>query len=279
MSARSSKSPRPISPATPNAISSPASADGALPPDSPDGVILAFFGLDPAPANPSPLPGSKAARPTPATSGPSSPASLRSVNLQSSLANRLRARLDGIGSPEYALTWKEWAMASGPPICARRASGRRTSGNDSGGLASGWRSPDANQRGGDYSDPAKVLTRLDSGHQVNLNDQVVLAGWPTTTRDWKDVGDMSRSMVRKDGQSRMDTLGRVATTLGPPPSGTPASTGKPGASRLNPAFSLWLMGYPVAWASCGVRAMPSSRKSGRSSSRPTSTDRDTHELS
>ena len=36
------------------------------------------------------------------------------------------------------------------------------------------------------------------------------SSWPTaTTRDWKDTGDMSQSMIRKDGKERMDTLGRV----------------------------------------------------------------------
>jgi hypothetical protein len=38
-----------------------------------------------------------------------------------------------------------------------------------------------------------------------------------------------------------------------------------GALRLNPAFSLWLMGYPDGWESCGVRATQSCRKSRRRS--------------
>ncbi len=36
-------------------------------------------------------------------------------------------------------------------------------------------------------------------------------------------------------------------------------------SLLNHRFSLWLMGYPGEWASCGERAMQSSRKSPRNS--------------
>ncbi len=48
-----------------------------------------------------------------------------SAALQLSLESRLRRRLDGLGSPLFVLTWKHWAMPSGPPICALRASARR----------------------------------------------------------------------------------------------------------------------------------------------------------
>lgn len=45
-----------------------------------------------------------------------------------------------------------------------------------------------------------------------------------------------------------------------------AATKKRGAYRLNPLFSLWLMGFPVsAWGSCGVRAMQSCRNARRNS--------------
>ena len=50
-------------------------------------------------------------------------------------------------------------------------------------------------------------------------------------------------------------------------SSSPAGTEKRGA--LNPAFSLWLMGYPAAWASCGERAMQSCRKLQQNSSKLT----------
>jgi len=47
-----------------------------------------------------------------------------------------------------------------------------------------------------------------------------------------------------------------------------AATAKPAAYRLNPRFSLWLMGFPDAWASCGEQAMQSSRRSPKPSSAP-----------
>lgn len=51
---------------------------------------------------------------------------------------------------------------------------------------------------------------------------------------------------------------------------SPVETGKPVAYRLNPFFSLWLMGFPVAWGCSGVLAMQSCRKSPRRSSKRSS---------
>jgi hypothetical protein len=48
---------------------------------------------------------------------------------------------------------------------------------------------------------------------------------------------MSKSMVRKDGKTRYDTLGRLTFD------GSLAPTEKRG--QLNPAFTCWLMGYPL----------------------------------
>lgn len=43
---------------------------------------------------------------------------------------------------------------------------------------------------------------------------------------------------------------------------------------LAPGFACWLMGYPAEWDACAPTAMPSSRKSRRSSSAPISTHED-----
>lgn len=60
-----------------------------------------------------------------------------------------------------------------------------TSGSDSTGLptpeTAAWRTPDSNQRGGAYTDPEKVLSRIEAGHQINLEDQAVLVNWTTPT--------------------------------------------------------------------------------------------------
>lgn len=117
-------------------------------------------------------------------------------------------------------------------------------------------------------------------------------GWPTaTTRDYKDTGDLSKSMIRKDGRSRCDSLARVAYGLVAPWATPQASDWKNKSSSrdstlsnykkgyyphgaipetyivgttssvpypLNPRFSLWLMGYPIEWAYSGERVTLSS---------------------
>ena len=81
--------------------------------------------------------------------------------------------------------------------------------------------------------------------------------WATpTTRDHKDGNAASCQNVPINC-----LLGRQVHL-----SGSPAETASSG--QLNPAFSLWLMGYPTAWGRCAVRVMPSSRKSRQRLSPP-----------
>jgi hypothetical protein len=145
-------------------------------------------------------------------SGRSSAASSWSVVLQLSLESRLRRHLGGGGSPVYELTWKRWDTASGLPICALRASGRRTSGSD-------------------------------------------CSGWPTcSARDHKGEG-------HKKELTNPRPLNEVAR--GVTPGGSLAKTENSAGYRLNPRFSLWLMGFPVAWLHSKVLETLSSRKSRR----------------
>lgn len=114
---------------------------------------------------------------TSGTYGHTGTGSSRSVALAKSLENRLRQKTDGLGSTLYKLTWKHWDLPSGRQICALRASARRTSVKDSGSMGT-WSTP--------------------------------------TTRDHKDTGDLSGSMVRKDGKLRNDTVPRQAFMAGWP---------------------------------------------------------------
>jgi len=202
--------------ATPSATSSPASAAGPSPSSSPASPPPPHFGQAPALVSHSQSQARASGRQTRVTFGRSSAVSSASAALQSSLASRLRQRLAASGSPEYVLTWKHWPIAQQPPICALRGAPRtaksgfcvairplpgnappsppHTSASASGGALADWRSPDHNQRGGSYADPEKALARLSSGHQINLEDQVVLVGW-TTPQAHDSTG---RSPTQKD---------------------------------------------------------------------------------
>jgi hypothetical protein len=53
---------------------------------------------------------------------------------------------------------------------------------------------------------------------------------------------------------------RMARDLGMDPPGSSNAGTEPGASRLNPRFSLWLMGYPTEWARCAEAVTRYARK-------------------
>ena len=226
--------------------------------------------------------------PTSATFGRKSGDSSPSAALQSSLASRLPARMEGCGSPEYALRWKSWDMPLGPPICALRGSGRRTSDSDFGG----WATPRSVETGHTIGNPDRA-----KNHKSRLEDQVYLAGWGTPMSDTplsthcygknKKVqlklagqvmlaGWTTPQTHDAQGQSNPDRLLRhgtkhgcrnlndeVGLVSGTPSTSSPAPTEKRGA--LNPEHSRWLMGFPIEWASCAPTATPSSRKPRQSS--------------
>lgn len=192
--------------------SSPGSADGRMRSGSQVGRMSGPCGPDPALASLTPRQAREAGMTTRGPYGGRGAGSSISVGLQLSLASRLRRLMGVDGSLEYELTWRQWDMPSGPPICALRASARRTSDNGYGG----WHTPRAR---GDAKG-----TRWIKGQARNLEDQARLAGGGIT-------------------------------------SGSPAPTERRGA--LNPALSLWLMGYPDEWLSCGVRVMQSFQSSRR----------------
>ena len=256
-------SPQTISEATTSVTSSPESEAGRAHCNSQDGLTPDLFGPEAAHVSRFRARDSAKAMPTNDTCGPLFTSSSPSAGLQQSLESRLRERLGVNGSPEYELTWKEQDMPAGVPICALRASGRRTSGNDS----SGWPTPC--QQDGPKGGPNQGEDRLPGAAQ--------LAGWATPAgRDWKDTPGMATPTVNDAtgsqhaySQGRHDKIvlklpGQASGAIAP---SSPAGTEKRGA--LNPAFSLWLMGYPAEWASCGERAMQSCRRSPQNSSKPT----------
>ena len=182
---------------TPNAISSQESGDGPTPCSSQAGQTMFPFGLEVVHASPSVPPVSGKGSQMSDTSGPSSGASLTSAALQLSLESRLRANLDGRGSPEYKLTWKHWDMPSGQPICALRASGRRTSANG----CSGWPTAAARDYRSESATPEFNAKRDAHSRGKPLSYVATMAGWSTATVNDARNG-RNQTAGRKDPNSK-----------------------------------------------------------------------------
>lgn len=100
-------------PLTHSAISSRESEGGPWLSNSPDGLRIARSGPDLAHANLSARQAKAMGLLTSGISGRTSTGSSSSVALQQSLESRLQARLLGLGSTLYSLTWKPWTMPGG----------------------------------------------------------------------------------------------------------------------------------------------------------------------
>ena len=151
-----------------SAISLPGLPAGATPCASPVGQTTGPCGPEAAPASRSVARGSSLAQPTLVIFGQPSPISSASAALCVSLGNRLRARLERVGSMEYGQTWKWRATPAGLRYLAHTASARRTSGNG----CTGWPSPqvhDVTTRGN---------TEADCHHYPHdLSNAAMAAGW------------------------------------------------------------------------------------------------------
>jgi hypothetical protein len=162
---------------TPNAISSPESADGRLRFDSPAGLMTDLFGPVPVRANLSARQAQDLGLLTSGTFGPSGTGSSRSAVLQKSLESRLRARTSSLGSTLFSLTWKPLVTPAGRILSRLRASVRRTSET---GLTS-WPTPTTR----DHKDGAECAN---VPLNALLGRVVWLASWPTPTSALADKG-------------------------------------------------------------------------------------------
>jgi hypothetical protein len=127
----------------------------------------------------------------------------------------------------------------------------------------GWQSPNQS----DVRGPCKHHPERADGGQPNLTYEARLAGWVTPQAQdekcrWTNPEVVARRAAK--GKQTCSLEGQLAS--GATPSSSPAETGKRG--QLNPRFSLWLMGYPTAWACCGERVTRSYRKLPPHSSKP-----------
>jgi len=247
-----------ISSDTGSAISSPASPGGRSLSRSPDGPKIEKYGPDPVPVSRFRAPDKNGALRTSVTFGQCFAVSLRSAVLQRSLENRLRARLDVNGSPEYVLTWKHWDMPAGRPICALRASRRRTSGNGCGLELKTWPTPMAGT-------PAQNGYN-GAGNTDSLRKTIaLLKDWATPrARDCENNG-VSIARAAKGVADSLD-LQRKLVCLNGMDRPSPLSARMGGAAYpLNPTHFLWLMGYSKEVASCAPTATRSARRSPKSS--------------
>lgn len=242
-------------------ISSQESEDGTSLSPSQDGQKIDRYGQDHVPASHSQSPAEAVESTTKGTCGPSSLGLSPSAALTQSLGNRLRGRLDSVGSMEYLQTWKEMATPAGLVLLAHTASGLRICEKE----YIGWQTPTVgmSESGRKMSGKPNLLgeprladwpktptasdgeggvmeIRPGTTGKYKLRDFAQLASWPTTT---------TRDSKGKDAPNRAGAPS-LCSVAGEAHGTTTESSNAKTANRavLAPEFSLWLMGFPEAWA-------------------------------
>jgi len=125
---------------------------------------------------------------------------------------------------------------------------------------SAWPTPAARD-GKDGAAPSVVS----SGRSDKMAHCVHLIPWatPNTMDHMKQRSD--EALARAKQKAGCSNLKDQIPYSGEAQKSSTAETENIAPSQLNPRFSLWLMGYPIEWAYCAERVMPSSRKRQRKS--------------
>lgn len=255
-----------------NVISSPELAAGRLPSASLASPIITRAGQEAHRVSHSARQASSSGSSTSDTSPQHSSGLSLSAALQSSLASKLRQRLENTGLMIYSMSWKEKNTPAGRQYCQRLASVLRIKETDYSLVQSFWNNPPARpsscaQNGtvNGYQDWQKVIKKKEAGGHQNLQDIVILAAWPTpTANDFKGSG---KTVIRKDGKNRtfdrldyateqgLNCLPEIPCALRLTASGqilTGSAAKMESSGRLRPEHSRWLMGFPQEWDACAV---------------------------
>ena len=209
------------------------------------GQMIDLFGPVPVRANLSPRQAKELGLMTSGTYGRPGTGSSRSAALQKSLVSKLQAKTQNLGSTLYSLTWKSWTTPAGRSLSRLRASVRRISVTD----FTGWPTPQtSDSTGGGQARRALGATR----HGSNLNDFVMLSGWPTPSSTIVDSKPRPPITANRKPTDPQIGLADVAVHLAgwpTPMAGTPAQNGNNAAgnndsSRRTVALAGW--GTPTA---------------------------------
>jgi len=195
----------------PNAISSPESASGATPCDSPDGQMKEKSGPARAPASHSARPAKAKRSTTKGIFGQSGFHSSKHEDLSFALGNKLRPLTDSLGSTLFSLTWMTRITPAGRSISALRASEPLTEGS----VFIGWPTPNTPSGGPNSKSTATHTGGMDLDGAATLAGWATLASWPITRaidgeKGQRTEAGLAAEIARKGHLDELPSIAQLA---------------------------------------------------------------------